>query len=292
MQHNQVIVSVVIVNYKAYAELAACLDSLQPFMTGETEAVVVDHASEPGQAARIKQAFLWAQVLDVPENPGFAAGVNRAARTARGEYLLLLNPDCVVDADVAGTLARWLDGNPRVGACGALVRESDGTVQQSARRFPDVTAGFAGRTTWLTRLWPGNPWTKRNLVAEQAREPMEVDWVSGACTMIRRDAFDAVGGMDEGFFLYWEDADLCYRLQQAGWSTVYYPGVGVTHLTGRSSLHARERSLVAFHRSAFRYFQKHAGPLSRAASPFVFIALQLRLYAKLLQLRFSRRGSG
>jgi GT2 family glycosyltransferase len=104
--------------------------------------------------------------------------------------------------------------------------------------------------------------------------------------MIRRTAFEAVGGMDEQFFLYWEDADLCLRLRRAGWSTVYNPSAGITHLTGRSSTHVPSESLVAFHRSAYRYFRKHSGPLAGIAAPFVFLALYGRLALKLALLLF------
>jgi GT2 family glycosyltransferase len=288
MRDDPVRVSILIVNYKAYLELSECLQSLQPFPGSDTEVVVVDHATDPDETRRVRERFSWARLVETIENPGFAAGVNRAAAAARGKYLLLLNPDCRLDGDVARALADWLDEHPDVGACGALVRESDGSIQESARRFPDLTTAFGGRTTVLTKLWPGNPWTRRNLLGGSASGPVQVDWVSGACTMLRREAFDRVGGMDEGFFLYWEDADLCLRLKKAGWTTFYFPGVGVTHLTGRSSAHARTRSLVEFHRSAFRYFWKHGGPAAKVASPLVFMALQARLAAKVLRLRFSR----
>ena len=114
---------------------------------------------------------------------------------------------------------------------------------------------------------------------------MDVDWVSGACMMVRRTAFEAVGGMDEQFFLYWEDADLCFRLKQRGWLTTYNPSVAVTHLTGRSSSRARKESLIAFHRSAFRYYRKHGGLAARAAAPIVFLVLQTRLFLKLARLQ-------
>jgi GT2 family glycosyltransferase len=280
--------SVLIVSYRAYAELTACLESLQRFISDDdVEVIVVDHSSEPGAARALRERFPSVTLIEEPHNPGFAAGVNRAARSARGRYLLLLNPDCVVNEDVVLPLATWLDEHPSVGALGTLVREPDGSVQASARRFPNVTAGFAGRTTWLTRVWPGNPWTRHNLQARASRDPTEVDWVSGACMTVRREAFDAVGGMDEQFFLYWEDADFCYRLKRAGWSTVYYPAVEVTHFTGRSSAQARTASLVAFHRSAYRYFRKHAGRAARLASPFVCLALYSRLLLKLVSNRLS-----
>jgi GT2 family glycosyltransferase len=270
------------VNYRAYVELIGCLDSVQPFLGNDLEVVLVDHASDRVEAARVSAGFPWVRTIAVGDNPGFAAGVNRAARAATGEYLLLLNPDCLLETDVARALASWLDDHPTAGACGALVRESDGSVQASARRFPNLTTGFAGRTSWLTRLWPENRWTRQNLVARSRTETaMQVDWVSGACMMVRRQAFEAVGGMDEQFFLYWEDADLCFRLKRAGWLTFYNPLVVVTHLTGRSSAQARSESLAAFHRSAYLYFVKHGGWFARSVSPLVFLALQARRFLKL-----------
>lgn len=275
-------VSLVIVNYRAYAALAACLDSLAPYLGADVEAHLVDHGADSRGGAVLQEGFRGLHLSSTSSNPGFAAGVNRAARDARGRYLLLLNPDCVVHGDVAHTLAAWMDEHPEAGVVGGLVRESDGSLQQSARRFPGPSTGIAGRTSLLTRLWPDNPWSRRNLAArEDQREPVEVDWVTGACMMIRREAFDAVGGMDEGFFLYWEDADICRRIRDAGWSTFYFPTVGVTHLTGRSSRLARTRSLVAFHRSAYRYYMKHGGRRARFAAPIVALALCARLVLKL-----------
>ena len=288
---RSILISILIVNYRTYDELATCLESVRPFLAGDLEVIVVDHASDAERAARLGREFPWVRIVAVAGNPGFAAGVNRGASAAAGRYLLLLNPDSILNGDVAHTLASWLDGQPRAAVVGGLVRQPDGSIQASARRFPDVTTGFAGRTTWLSEVWPTNPWTRRNLVARDEREPLEVDWVSGACMMVRREAFEAVGGMDEAFFLYWEDADLCFRLRRAGWSTVYNPVAGITHLTGRSSALARKQSLVAFHRSAFRYFYKHGGVFSRVVSPVVFLALYARLFVKLATLEFGRPGT-
>jgi GT2 family glycosyltransferase len=285
-------VSILIVHYRTYDELASCLDSLQPFLTDDLEVIVVDHASDAVAAAQLLRRCSWIRLIAVNTNPGFAAGVNRAARDATGQYLLLLNPDGIVDGDVAHGLAGWLEEHPSVGVAGGLVRERDGSVQASARSFPNVTTGFAGRTSWLSRVWPSNVWTRRNLVARPDRgDPVEVDWVSGACMMVRREAFDGVGGMDEQFFLYWEDADLCFRLKGAGWATVYHPAIGITHFTGRSSALARKQSLIAFHRSAFRYFLKHGGRFRRAVSPLVFVALSARLGVKLATLELGRTGA-
>jgi len=280
---SDVRVSILIVNFRAYRELAGCLVSLSAFVDGRTETIVVDHASDDRQVHDLVCQFPWIRLLAVAANPGFSAGVNRAAREARGRYLLLLNPDSIVVDDVATSLAEWMNANANVGVCGALVRESDGSVQPSARFFPGVTTGIAGRTAWLSRIWPDNPWTARNLVHPLgAASPMIVDWVTGACMMIRRSAFDQAGGMDEAFFMYWEDADLCYRLKQLGWLTAYNPRVSVTHLTGRSSVETPARTIVAFHVSALRYFFKHGNLLQRLLSPLVLVVLGARALAKLL----------
>ena len=277
--------SVVIVNYLAYEPLANCLASLAPFAPADV--VVVDHLTQPQSVERLATRFPAVRFIPTAGNPGFAAGVNRGMRETTGEYVLLLNPDCIVAGDPR-PLASWLAHHPKAAVCGAIVHETDGSLQASARQFPSVFTGLAGRTTWLTRVWPDNPWTMRNLVRDVPAEPIEVDWVSGACMMLRRDAFNSVGGMDEQFFLYWEDADLCRRLRQAGWLTYYSPAVSVTHLTGRSSQHAREASLVAFHESAYRYYRKHGNPL---LAPVAFTALQARLLVKRAMLRWGSLDS-
>ena len=282
-------VAILLVNFRAYAELTACLQSLERFVADDLEVIVVDHATESVAASHLIAAIPWIRLIATAENPGFASGVNRAARAASGAYLLLLNPDCMVASDVGRALAGWLEQHPDVGACGALVREPDGSIQASARRFPTVTTGFAGRTSWLTKVWPGNVWTRQNLgpSTTNAQEPAVVDWVTGACMMVRREAFDAVHGMDEQFFMYWEDADLCFRLKRAGWRTIYNPLVEVLHLTGRSSAHARRAALIAFHRSAFRYFRKHGGRAAKVFAPCVYLILEARLLLRLAALRLT-----
>jgi hypothetical protein len=165
---------------------------------------------------------------------------------------------------------------------GGLVRESDGAVQASARRFPDATTGLAGRTSWLSKVMPGNPLTRRNLTTEPAEGVRQVDWVSGALMLIRRETFDEIGGFDEHFFLYWEDADFCRRAADAGWSTWYAPVAQVVHRTARASRHAPVRSLAAFHVSAFRYYWKHGGVLARVASPVAALGLAARFLVRLV----------
>lgn len=281
-------VSVLVVNYHAYDELDACLTSLRGQRLIQVEVVVVDHDTDDRRRRLLEQRHPAVRWVPRTVNPGFAAGVNLASRQATGRYLYLLNPDAVARPDTAAGLAAWLDEHPHDAVVGSQVLDPDGSVQGSARRFPDLSTAFGGRTTWLTRWFPRNPVTRRNvLTGVHVRTPIEVDWVSGASMMIRRTAFDAVGGMDEGFFLYWEDADLCRRLRDAGWSTTYHPGTSVTHVCGRSS-RSSTRSIVAFHQSAYRYFCKHAGAIGVFARPIAYAALNLRLIIKLLSRRADR----
>ncbi len=280
--------SILIVGYKAYDELEGCLASIARHEPGAS-VVVVDHDADAARGRAIQSAHPTIVYVPTPGNPGFGAGVNRAARASAAGPLLLLNPDCELTGPILEPLARVLAEHPRAGIVGGLVREADGGVQASARAFPDWTTGLAGRTSWLTRVLPGNPLTRRNLkmaAGESSRSagpPVVVDWVSGAFMLIRREAFDAIGGFDEGFFLYWEDADLCRRAKDTGWTTIYAPVATVTHHTSRASRHAPVRSLVAFHVSALRYHWKHGGWLARLLSPMVAAALATRLAVRVLR---------
>ena len=272
-------IDVLIVNYRAYDELEGCLDALESVRSIFRQVVVVDHESSRERASRLTARFPWIELIARPTNTGFAAGVNLAARATRSPLLLLVNPDCVITSTMCEQLVAAIDGRPDVAVAGPRIRNADGTVQPSARRFPDLTTAVAGRSSWLTRVLPGNPLSRRNLPARgaHASEPTEVDWVSGACMLVRRAAFDAVQGLDEGFFLYWEDADFCRRLAQAGWRTLYVPLAAAVHVGGRSSRHAADASLEAFHRSAYRLYSKHAGPAGRLLKPLVLAGLRLRL---------------
>jgi len=274
-------VSALVVNYHAYDELDACLTSLGRQRTG-VEVIVVDQDTREGQRRVLEQRHRDVRWIPQTTNSGFAAGVNLAAQHASGGYLYLVNPDAVVAPDAIDALVAWLEEHPRVAVLGSLVLDPDGSIQGSARRFPGVWTLFGGRTAWMTRHFPRNPLTRRNiLTGPHVREPIEVDWVSGASMMICRRAFDLVRGMDEGFFLYWEDADLCKRLRVQGLITMYHPGPSVMHLGGRSA-RASSRSIIAFHRSAYRYFRKHAGAVGLVASPLVCVVLTLRLGVKLM----------
>jgi N-acetylglucosaminyl-diphospho-decaprenol L-rhamnosyltransferase len=276
-------ISVVIVNYKSYAELDACLASLACRPASDVEVVVVDHASSDADLTRIRASHPSFIPAPTPDNRGFSAGVNAGARLATGRHLLILNPDTQVMPGALEAMVGYLDAHPEAAVVGARVENPSGTVQRSARRFPTMLTGLAGRSSLFTRLWPGNPLSRRDVLADaHTTTPIEVDWVAGSCMAVRSEAFEQVGGMDERYFLYWEDADLCKRLREAGWRTVYLPSAVVIHGVGRSRRHARSLSVRAFHRSAYLYFARHRAGRFRAVSlPIAWALLHARMVAKL-----------
>jgi GT2 family glycosyltransferase len=284
---------VIIVNYRSYPELTRCLESLETERARLARVLVVDHECDAEKAARVVSRYPWIQLVERNTNEGFATGVNVGARLGTASSLLILNPDCVVVPGACERLLDFLAQRPDAAVAGPRILNSDGTLQGSARRFPNFTTAIAGRSSWLTRVFPGNKLSRWNLPALDAgTEPIEVDWVSGACMIVRRNAFETIGGMDERFFLYWEDADLCRRFHENGWRVVYYPGATVVHVGGRSSIHAESASLIAFHRSAYVLFRKHARGAATLLHPFVYLALQVRVRAMLaLRARAARNAA-
>jgi GT2 family glycosyltransferase len=284
--------SVLIVGFHTYDEIERCVASIEAHEP-DVDVIVVDHDADPVRGRELSGAHPRMTYEPCTENRGFAAGINRAARHATSPLLVILNPDVELRAPIVRTLAACLASHPNAAIVGGLVREADGRVQASARRFPDLSTAFGGRTSWLTRVLPGNPLTRRNLSPTNLEAGCaEVDWVTGAFMIVRRDVFESLGGFDERFFMYWEDSDLCLRALKAGWKTMYEPRAEVIHFTGRASRHAPARSQLAFHRSVFHYYWKHAGFMGRVISPLVAAGLATRVCLKLLGQLFKSSSVG
>jgi GT2 family glycosyltransferase len=281
-------VAVLIVNYRSYRALEICLASLTRWLSPDDEVAVVDWESDSGLLEPLREKFASVQWLSRPDNSGFAAGVNMAAALTAAPTLLLLNPDSVVDGPVGRILEKWLSTHPQCAAAGPQILDKHGKLQASARRFPDVTTMLGGRTSWLTSRFPGNWFTRRNLLMAVEGEYAVVDWLSGACLATPRSVFMKLGGLDEGFFLYWEDADYGRRASDHGYESHYVPAAGVVrHVTGVSSSQAPVLSIRAFHRSAARLFWKHAGA-GRVLAPLVSLGLWLRGEVQIGVSRLSR----
>ncbi len=269
----------VVVTYNSRSHIAACLESLGSTLTRHSfETVVVDNESSDGTADLVRAVAPEALVIEAGGNLGFARANNLGLGRARGRHVLILNPDTVPERCSLDALVELLDSDPSVGIAAPRLLDPDGSDQGTARSFPTPAAALLGRRSPLTRLWPSNPWSRRYLIGLAHREEgaFQVDWVSGACLMIRRDLARRTGGFDESFFMYWEDADWCRRVKAEGHRVVCDPRSRVLHDEG-----ARRRPLPhqirAFHLSAYRYYAKHhLTGFRRAFRPIAYGILMAR----------------
>jgi hypothetical protein len=253
------VVSVVIVAHESRAHLLSCLGAVHAQSDAPPwEVVLVDNASRDGGPELARRTFPAIRVVAAAHNLGFAGGVNLGVRHARGRYVLLLNPDAILQPGALRRLADFLETTPEAGLAGPKLLDPDGSLQLSCRRFPGRWTVFAHRYAWLTRALPGNPATRRYLLTDwDHASTRPVDWVSGACMLVRRAALAEVGGLDEGFFLFAEDVDLCKRLWAAGWHVYYVPEALAIHHVGISARRDSARLVLARHRSMLRYHHKH-----------------------------------
>ncbi len=256
-------VAVVVVSFEARESLLDGLGSVRAHASSPLELVVVDNASRDGSAEAVRAARLEALVIANPDNVGFARAANQGWRVSRAPYVLFLNPDAELTPGALETLAGLLESRPEVGAAGPRTRSGDGSIQVSTG--PDLTPLSERRQRRLVRgVARREPVALAEAEALHAREH-EPAWVSGSCLMTRRAALEGVGGFDERFFLYEEDADLCRRMRAAGWRIVFTPAAEVRHALGRSMAEARRRSRLEYHRSHLLYYHKHNGPVALAA---------------------------
>jgi Predicted glycosyltransferases len=268
-------VSVIVVSWNVWSWLAPCLRSIRQALGRlEGEIIVVDNASTDGTPERVREAFPEVRLLINPANRGFPAANNQGMAVARGRYFFLLNPDTIVLDQAIEELVTFADAHPDVGVVGPQLLNPDGSVQSSRRRFPTFWTALFESTWW-------QPWAPRSILTHYYvldrpdHEIQEVDWVTGAAMLVRREVVERVGPMDEGFFMYAEELDWCRRIRQAGWRVFYYPPAKVIHYGGRSSDQVPALQHLAFQRSKIRYFRKHHGTWAAAALRAFLIAQYL-----------------
>ena len=251
--------SVIIVAYNAESFLAVCLRSLEKHLARiEHEVCVVDNASMDGSDQLVEREFPKVKLIRAAHNLGFAAGINLGLRNTNGEFVLWLNPDAELRNEGIADLFRYLRSQPEVGVIGPDVRNPDGSSQLSCRAFPSYETAIFNRESLMTRWRPDNQYSVTYLMMDMDRKAItEVDWVSGACLLHRRQLISSMGGLDERFFMYCEDVDFCLRARRAGWKIVYHPGLRVRHHSGSSARAVKPRMLIEHHRSMWRYYTKH-----------------------------------
>ncbi len=256
--------SIVIVNWNVRELLRRCLHSITssfqlPASNFQIEIIVVDNASSDGSVAMIEKEFSRVQLIANSENVGFTVGNNQGIAASRGRYVLLLNPDTEVVGDALTTMVEYLDDHPQAGALGPQLLNPDRSIQSSQRRFPTLATAFL-ESTILQQWFPHNRIARHYYMADRPDdEVQEVDWVTGACLLARREAIENVGVLDEGFFMYSEELDWCRRMKAQGWKVVYLPTARVIHHGGQSSEQVKSFQHIQFQRSKVRYFRKHHG---------------------------------
>ncbi|MCS7034699.1 MAG: glycosyltransferase family 2 protein, partial [Phycisphaerae bacterium] len=259
---------VVIVNWRTPQLTVQCLRALAGEVTEEVRVVVADNDSRDDSLQVIADAIAenhwhWCDLLPLPRNGGFAYGNNAAIRfglqKGNPEYLYLLNPDTIVFPGVIARLVEFMDAHRQCGIAGSRAENPDGSVRRSAFRFPSIAGEFERQAEWglASRL------LRRAAVALPIPDtPTRVDWVSGCGMMIRRDVYDRIGPLDEGYFMYYEETDFCRRAARCGIECWYVPASRLIHLVGQSSgvtgaARGSRRRPAYWFESRWRYFEKN-----------------------------------
>jgi N-acetylglucosaminyl-diphospho-decaprenol L-rhamnosyltransferase len=246
-------VRVVCVVYHPGPELDDFARSLEGAGEG-LELVIVDNGTDQSRSRAVADEH-GAQVVVPGANVGYGAGANAGAKGAEAPWLLVCNSDLVWQPGSIDALVAAAGATPQVGSAGPALLNPDGTVYPSARELPSLTQGVGHAL--LVRVWPGNPWTTAYQVRQEtAGGARAAGWLSGACLLLRREAFEQVGGFDESYFMFFEDVDLGERLGRAGWTNLYVPAARVTHIGGTSWRSRPAPMIRAHHDSAYRYLAR------------------------------------
>ena len=264
--------SVVVVNWNVRDLLRRCLHSICAAPSPVLEVIVVDNASSDGSVEMVRAEFPQVTPIANADNRGFPAANNQGLAVVRGRYVMTLNPDTEIVGDALERMVAYLDVHPEVGALGPQLLNADGSIQSSRRRFPTfATAAF--ESTWLQGIAPRGVLRRFYVDDVPPDRTQEVDWVTGACIVVRREVLDRVGGFDEGFFMYSEELDWCKRIKSAGWKIAYLPEARVIHHVGKSSEQAVAARHIRFQTSKVHFFRKHHSALTAEALRVLLLAM-------------------
>ena len=247
--------SVIIVNWNTKDLVCQCLDSLyQKVKKIEMEIFVVDNGSMDGSGAAVRERFPEVNLIENPINLGFAKANNQAMRLSKGKYLLLLNPDTQIKEGAIERLFSFMNAHPEAGIVGAQLLNSDGSKQNSIANFPSLATELLNKTL-LRWFFPEKfPGKERDYL-----DPIKVDSVIGACMMVKRNAVEQVGLLDEEYFLFLEETDWCYRMKRAGWEIYHIPQAEIFHFQGKSAGAEKEKARIEYYRSRYYFFKKNRG---------------------------------
>lgn len=258
---NATALSIIIVNYNGGQLVRDCLDRLWPELRPGWEVFLVDNASRDRSADGLERAYPGLSVIRNADNVGFARANNQAMRLATGAYVLLLNPDVAITRGATSTALAYLESHPDVSILGPKILLPDGRLDPAARRSFKTPETYLYKVTGLSRVFPRHRRFGRYYLSYLDEDAVtDVDSIVGAFMLIRRSIIDAIGMLDERFFMYCEDEDWCWRAKQAGGRVVYHPGLVVHHRKGSSTRTVPIRMAYHWHRSLFLYHRKNIAP--------------------------------
>jgi GT2 family glycosyltransferase len=252
--------SIIIVSWNVKDDLLCCLQSIKENSASESfEIIVVDNGSSDGTVDAIKENFPGVIVIANSENRSFSAANNQAIKIAKGQYLFLLNPDTIIHPQSLDNLIKVLDEKPTAGACGPRFIDTDGKTHSSVGYLPTFRSLLYGKTFFRSLGIFRSHYKKLTANKFNYDRQSEVEQLSGAALMVNRSVINEIGLMDENFFLYYEDVDLCLRIRKAGWKIVYVPDAVITHIGGKSTEQVSAKKKLFLYSSALLYFRKHRG---------------------------------
>ena len=282
--------SIVIVNYNAERLLKGCLESVYAGANGTPLDVwVVDNNSRDGSVGMVKSLFPTVRTIENGANVGFSRANNLVVSQSRSDYILLLNPDTRIVDDAIERMVKFMDAHPQAGIAGCKVLNGDGTLQLACRRsIPTPEVAFY-RLTGLSKLFPHSRTLARyNMTYRSPDETHEVDAVSGAFLMIRRQVVEQIGLLDERFFMYGEELDWCLRARRAGWAVLYYPDAQIVHYKGESTKYNSRKAAIEFYRAMYLFHKKHfAAAYSPVTNALIYTGIFLRALCAWRKLLFS-----
>lgn len=244
-------VSIIILTYNGLSLTRQLLNSLKNNVDiKNNEVIVVDNASTDNTVAELKKEYNWIQVIENEANIGFGPANNLGSKIARGDILLFLNNDVIVENDFITPVLQKLS-NYTVGALGPKILNPDHTFQLSAGSFPSVPNEIIDK--FIYKYYRRLGWLRKNVENEFSKEKL-VDWITGACLFIKRKVFNEIGGFDERYFMYFEDKDLCKRIRDIGYDVIYFPVVEIVHLLGQGSNITQAEKLRKIYRESQRYY--------------------------------------
>jgi N-acetylglucosaminyl-diphospho-decaprenol L-rhamnosyltransferase len=264
--------TIIIISWNTCELLKLCLASVaraaQPFLPGEVETIVVDNYSHDGSTTMVRQEFPWVRLIENIENIGFARANNQAIQASTGRYVLLLNPDTVVQPDALHTMVQFMEANPDVGVTGSRLLNPDGTLQPSCERFPALT-----RELWrLFHLEKFYSYAAYKMETWSVNAPREVDVVQGACFLVERQVLEQVGLLDTDYFIYSEEVDLCRRIWRSGRQIWWLPQAQVIHYGGQSTQQVAGAMFLQLYKNKTLYFRKNHGWVAAQIYKLILLA--------------------